>query len=399
MILAPVSAARRARSTSSERLSRGDNGLLAAATFTSGLDRFATVPTITVIATAFAVPVSQAAVAASVYYLLYGLVQPLWAALSERLGRVAVLRLALLVGGLAGLVVATAPSLPVLIAGRALGGASLAAIQPTAIVYVGQTVAPHGRQRALATLVGSASSGTATAVAVGAALAALDLWRVAFAAPALLCLILAVTTRGVSEPEREVAGGKAVGRLRAVLAERRPRTVVTLALVEGAVVIGSATFLSAALQVGGAGALAGAGAALYGVGIGLGSLLVRPLTARLTAVRLLLLGGAGTASGFALTAAESGHVVGVALGALLVGVGFAVLHTTMQTWATLAAPVNSASVVGLFAGALFVGSSVSTQLLAPLVDAGRFRLLFGCSAAGVLVFTALAVVLRRRTLD
>ena len=399
MILDVVTAARDAATSSGPRATRS-TALLGAATFTSGFDRFATVPTITVIAASFGVSVSRAAAAAAVYYLLYGLVQPVWAGLSERWGRVTVLRVALGLGGVAGLVVATAPSLAVLIAARALGGASLAAIQPTAIVYVGETVPLPERQRSLASLVGAASAGTATAVGLGAVLAALDLWRLAFALPAALSLLLAVAARLVTEPETgPSAGPTAVARLRAALTERRPRTIVLLALAEGAVVIGSATFLSAALQSGGAGALAGAGAALYGVGIGTGSLLLRPLLARLRPPRLILLGGLGTAAGFVLVAVESGHLVGVACGALLVGMGFSVLHTTMQTWATLAAPANSASVVGLFAGALFVGSSITTQLLAPLVDAERFALLFGTTAAAVLVFTAVAAILRARTRD
>jgi len=61
---------------------------------------------------------------------------------------------------------------------------------------------------------------------------------------------------------------------------------------------------------------------------------------------------------------------------VLLGAGWAFMHSTLQTWATDVAPAARATVVSLFATMLFCGSAVGTAISGPLVDAGRFHLVF-----------------------
>ena len=68
--------------------------------------------------------------------------------------------------------------------------------------------------------------------------------------------------------------------------------------------------------------------------------------------------------------------------ALLIGVSTAVLHVSVQGWATEVAPQARATSVSLFACSLFRGSSLSTFLTADLAQQGRYGLIFALAAAG-----------------
>jgi MFS family permease len=86
--------------------------------------------------------------------------------------------------------------------------------------------------------------------------------------------------------------------------------------------------------------------------------------------------------------------VGVA--AVLVGGGFAFMHSTLQTWATEVVPEARATVISLFAAALFAGSGLATAAAAPLADDGRFGLLFATAALVAVPLGLFAALARRR---
>jgi MFS family permease len=137
--------------------------LLRAAAFVSTFDRFTIAPMLVTIAAALGTSLEEVAVAASLYFLFYGLMQPVWGMLSDRLGRVRVMRLALLTVVVPGFLSALAPNLAVLVVGRALAGGLFAAVIPSALVYIGDAVPISGRQKALADQL--AASAVATAIA------------------------------------------------------------------------------------------------------------------------------------------------------------------------------------------------------------------------------------------
>ena len=123
--------------------SRGGLRLLQLAAFFSSFDRFAVAPMLVTIAASLGTSLAGVAATASLYYLLYGGMQPVWGMLSDRLGRVRVMRLTLFGAVFAGMISALAPNLAVLAAARALAGGLFAAVIPAALVYVGDTVG-HG---------------------------------------------------------------------------------------------------------------------------------------------------------------------------------------------------------------------------------------------------------------
>ncbi|MFI7702749.1 MFS transporter [Nonomuraea sp. NPDC049480] len=370
---------------------------LSVASFVSSFDRFAVSPMLLVIATDLGVPLSASVAAASGYYLAYGLTQPLWGVLSDRFGRVRVMRGALLGAALAGLVSALMPGLGALVAARVVAGACFGAVIPTGLTYVGDTVEPAVRQRALTDLMGAAALGTAVATGLGGAVAGLVNWRVAFAVPAACALICALALRSLPEPPRD--GSAAPGMWRyvgTVLRQRWALLVFALAFAEGAIMLGTMPFLATALEhTGVAAAVAGLGITAYGLGLWALTKLVKRLSGRWPVPVLMAVGGTQLCAGFTLAAAHV-NMATVAVTALLLGGGWSFLHSSLQTWATSVVPEARGTTIAFFAASLFVGSAVASWAAGPLAEDGRYALLFGLAAAAALPLTAVAALTRRR---
>src|SRR5687768_15126111 len=222
------------------------------------------------IAASFGASLTEVAATASLYYLLYGLMQPVWGMLSDRLGRVSVMRLTLFGAAFAGILSSLAPNLAVLIVARALAGGLFAAVIPASLVYVGDTVGIDSRQKALADLMAASAVGTALATVLGGLAAYLDAWRLAFAAPALAGVALAVLLTRLPEPKGFASENREgplvqVGR---VLGRPWAMVVIGIALIEGAVILGCLTFLAPSLEsIGFSPAVAGLAVGLYGLAV------------------------------------------------------------------------------------------------------------------------------------
>ena len=378
--------------------SRGGLRLLQLAAFFSSFDRFAVAPMLVTIAAALGASLAETTAIASLYYLLYGGMQPVWGMLSDRLGRVRVIRLTLYGAAFAGVLSAAAPNLALLIAARALAGGMFAAVVPAALVYVGDTVGMEFRQKALADLMAASAVGTALATVLGGLAAYLDAWRLAFAAPALAGVALAVLLSRLPEPKGFTSEnregplqqiGRVIGRPWAIV-------VVGIALVEGAVILGCLTFLAPSLESAGfSPAVAGLAVGLYGLAVLGWSRAVKFLANRLGESALILIGGGMMALGCASAAAEQ-SLPSVSAAAVLIGGGFAFMHSTLQTWATEVVPEARATVISLFAAALFAGSGLAAIAAAPLAEAGSFGLLFAVAALVSAPLGLFAGLARRR---
>ncbi|WP_246075005.1 MFS transporter [Nonomuraea terrae] len=370
---------------------------LAVASFVSAFDRFAVSPMLVLIAADLGVSLSASVAAASGYYLAYGLTQPLWGVLSDRFGRVRVMRFALYVAALAGAVSALMPALAALVVARVVTGACFGAVIPTSLTYVGDTVRPAVRQRALTDLMAATALGTAVATGLGGVLAGLVDWRVAFTVPAACALACALALRTLPEPPRHEGAGHGVARyLGLVLGHRWALLVFALAFTEGAIMLGTMPFLATALQHDGlAAAVAGLAITAYGLGLWAFSRLVKRLSGRWPAPALMLAGGSQLCAGFALVSVHV-SVPAVVVTALLLGGGYSFLHSSLQNWATSVVPEARGTTIAFFACALFTGSAIASWAAGPLAEHGRYGLLFGIAAVAAVPLTAVAVVTRHR---
>jgi predicted MFS family arabinose efflux permease len=291
-----------------------------------------------------------------------------------------------------------APNLTVLIAARALAGGLFAAVIPASLVYIGDTVGIASRQKSLADLMAASAVGTALATVLGGLAAYLDGWRLAFAAPALAGAALAVLLARLPEPKafsEQNREGPLI-QVRRVLLQPWALVVVGIALVEGAVILGFLTFLAPSLESGGASpAVAGLAVGLYGLAVLGWTRAVKLVANRLGASALILIGGGMLALGYALGAMEQSFG-SVSAAAVFIGGGFAFMHSTLQTWATEVVPESRATVISLFAAALFAGSGVAAMAAAPLAEAGSFELLFALAALVAVPLGLFAALARRR---
>src|ERR1700694_1446909 len=178
--------------------------LLSAGPFVTMIDRFAVAPVLIPIALEFRAPVGAVAIAATAYYFAYGLAQPFWGFASDRVGRIRVIRISLAATAAACALSALAPILDLLIGARILAGASVCAILPTALVYLGDVVPFSRRHAVIADVLAAVAVGTA-AGSLGAGLFAHYLsWRVIFGVIAVLAAGGAVAVGVV----REVGGAR-----------------------------------------------------------------------------------------------------------------------------------------------------------------------------------------------
>jgi predicted MFS family arabinose efflux permease len=380
------------------RVASGGPRLLQLAAFFSSFDRFAIAPMLLTIAASLGASLTEVAATASLYYLLYGLMQPVWGMLSDRLGRVRVMRLTLFGAAFAGILSSLAPNLTVLIVARALAGGLFAAVIPASLVYIGDTVEMGSRQAALADLMAASAVGTALATVLGGLAAYLDCWRVAFAAPALAGAALAFLLARLPEPKafsEQKREGPLVQAGR-VLVQPWVLAVIGIVLVEGAVILGFLTFLAPSLEsTGFSPAVAGLAVGLYGLAVLGWTRTVKLVANRLGASALILIGAGMLSLGYA-SGAVGQSLASVSAAAIFVGGGFAFMHSTLQTWATEVVPEARATVVSLFAAALFAGSGVATMAAAPLAEAGSFDLLFALGALVAVPLGLFASLARHR---
>jgi predicted MFS family arabinose efflux permease len=381
-------------------LPRGHLRALQAVNTVSSLDRSAVAPMLLVIAADLHTSVGAVTVAASLYYLSYGLLQPVWGVVSARLGTIRTLRVALTGAAVAGALSAMAPGVGVLAVLRCIAGGFFGGAIPATLIYVGATVPVERRQQPLTDLMAGVAVGMAVATVAAGWAAELVTWRIMFALTAAVGLGLARYLRRLPEPPREPVQRRPVRALVTAAADRWVQLVLLLAFVEGAALTGAFTFVAPGVQqAAGAGSgLAGTVVAVYGVAVLGFSQVVRPLSARLRTPTLLLIGGTSGVAGFGVLAVQRGLVAGI-VACVLLGAAWAFMHSTLQTWATSVAPKARAQVVPLFSACLFLGGSTGAALGGILGATGNYGPLFAVSAALFVPLTGISAATRHRYLQ
>jgi predicted MFS family arabinose efflux permease len=370
--------------------------LLQLTTFTSTLDRFAMPPLLIAIALDMGVPLSQVVQAAGAYFLAYGLMQPVWGIVSDSLGLVRTMRLTLLLAAVATIASAFVWTPLALGIGRAVAGGLFGAAYPASLIYIGDTVPAQRRQREVTQLMVGVAVGTALASLGAGLLAHLLTWRATFLVTGVAALVLVLLLRNLPEPPRTRSHVHLLSPVGHVLRSRAAVLVLVLAFVEGAVLLGVLTLLPAAVEAEGTtAAIAGTVAGTYGISVYLSARLVGRLSRSQHPSRLIALGATSALAACGILAVSRSPLVAVLVAALL-GLGWASMHSSLQTWATEVMPAARATVVSLFAGSLFVGSAVAAVVVADLAEADEYRTIFLCAAATALPLGLLATWGRAR---
>jgi predicted MFS family arabinose efflux permease len=343
-------------------------------------DRFAVAPLLIPIAASFHVSLAAVSGAASLYYLAYGLMPPVYGVLSDRFGRVHVIRAALAGTALADLLSALSPNLTWLLVARFVTGGIACGVFPTTLVYLGDRFPFKVRQQAIANVLVFVALGT-TAGTLGAGLTAhVFSWRYFFMIPGAVALAVAIALRGTPESLLARSSQNPLKQVATVLRRGWAVVVLLLAVLNGAVMFGFATYLAPALEANGQSpAIAGVVVASYGVSV-LFCTRVFGYVARRTPAALILAGGAGLLMLGYLVAALTQSVAAILAASVLAGGAYAFMQSTFQTWATDVVPEARGTATALFATAIFGGAALATAGVAGLASANRYSILFVVAA-------------------
>lgn len=339
--------------------------------FLAFFDRYATPPMFVALSLSTALSLSQAVELVAGYSLLYALGQPIWGLLSDRFGRLTVLRYAL-VGAILGAIASTLfTSFLALLIARALTGLMFGALYPTLLTLLGDTRVGLAKARGLSDLQIFSSLGTTLATLVAGALATSIDWRLVFLLPAFGALAALWSLRHVAEPQREQTKRNfkaAFGRENLLL--------YAVVFLEGGLLMGFLTYIVPALQSVGMGIwLAGVLGCGFAIGVILGARFMRILVPRFSRTWLIGIGGIILTLSFAPSALWP-SAVAYTVTAFLIGAANAIMHSSMQGWATEVAPQARATTVSFFVFALFFGASAATYLTANLAEQGNYTQIF-----------------------
>ena len=339
----------------------------------------------------FGVTTGEASAVIAAYAISYGVLQIVYGPLGERWGKLRVIGASSLVCLLISLLTALAPTLNLLVWARAAMGAAAAGIIPLAIAWVGDQVAYEQRQEALARLMGASITGMMMGQWFGGFAAQHWGWRYAFVTVSVIFgMALWRMGRYLKSQPRFVAPTDALPMLQywqhmaRLLTEARVRWVLGAALVEGALVMGTLAFMPSRLvghfgltvsEAGGAMVLYGASGLLY-------SQLARHALALLGEKGLAWCGGALIVLGLCTLALADAAIWGVAACGFS-GLGFYMMHNTLQTQGTQMAPQARSMAVTLFACTLFFGQTLGVAVVARSLDAGWMRETFLLAAVGI----------------
>jgi predicted MFS family arabinose efflux permease len=340
------------------------------------------------IAADFAVSVGTAAIVITAYALTHGSMQFVTGPIADRFGKYRAVALAC---GLSALTVAScglAWSLQSLTMARFLSGATAAWILPISLAYIGDVVPYDQRQQVLGRFLAGQVLGQLFGQAAGGVIGDYFGWRTTFFVLAAILGTAAVAlgwqlaTNSVTRPARDVRKGIGlIAGYRSVLGDPWVRVMLLAVGLEGMFFQGVFSYIGADLRL-------SFGLSFTAVGLiigifALGGLLyaatVKRLMGRLGQIGIAKAGGIAMGIAFLTFAFEPVWYL-APLATLCVGVGFYMLHNTLQTEGTQMTPQARGTGVALFASCYFLGQTAGVALAAPVMDRYGARPIFVAAA-------------------
>jgi predicted MFS family arabinose efflux permease len=363
-------------------------GAMAASLATRVLD-----PLVGVIAEDFAASTATVALLATAFALPYALVQPILGPVGDAIGKRRVIRVASLVLAVALAGSALAPDLGSLAVLRVIGGAAAGGVFPLAIALLGDHVPLERRQLALSRLLVAGLTGAVGGGAMAAVLEPFVGWRGVLwvCAAAALGAFLVLRDRDEKPPGRGVRVGEALIRYRQIWGNPAARALFLAVFLEGALLFGMFPFLAPILEVRGHGGAAEAGMAIAAFALGgfVFAGVAPPLLRRVSQGRVMQAGGLLAAVGVWAVALGPGGVAfgaGVTVAAcLLLGLGFYMLHSSIQTRVTEVAPAARGSAVAMHAFSFFLGQALGPVVMGLGLAAVGTGVALGLAGLGVVI--------------
>jgi len=358
------------------------------------------------IATDFHTTVGAAAMVVTAYAVAHGSIQLVIGPVGDRFGKyrtvAAMCAIAMVLVALCG----TAASLHQLALMRLATGAAAGWIIPISMAYVGDVTPYKLRQPILARYLTGQILGQLSGQAAGGILGDLVGWRNVFfvlagvfalaTAGLIFELVTNPQTRAPSKPHETTRGF--IADYAAVLGNHFARVVIIAAFIEGALVWGAFAYIGAHLRLrfGLSFTLIGLTVGCFGLGGLIFAALVKLLVYRLGQFGLAVGGGFLIAAAYIdLAVAPVWWLAPAAT--TTIGLGFYMLHNTLQTNATQMTPEARGTAVAIFSSAIFVGQTAGVGVGSLLIDRlGAVPLFVGTAAAIPILAIWFARQLRHR---
>jgi predicted MFS family arabinose efflux permease len=319
--------------------------------------------------------IGVAAMVVTAYAVTHGSVQLVIGPISDRFGKYRTVALTCAIGTILVAICGMVTTLPQLALARLATGAAAGWIIPISMAYVGDVTAHERLQQILGRYISGQILGQLFGQAAGGVLGDLLGWRNVFF---VLAGLFALATAGlvfelVVNPQTRKSGARSQRGLlsgyAAVLTNPFARMVLIAGFLEGALAWGAFAYIGAHLRLrfGLSFSLIGGIVACFGIGGLIYAAFVKLFVTRLGQAGLAVTGG------FILAAAY----LQLALGSLwwiapiattAIGLGFYMLHNTLQTNATQMTPQARGTAVGLFSSALYVGQTAGVAIGAVVID-------------------------------
>lgn len=315
--------------------------------------------------------VAGTGIALTAYFIAYGVFQLAYGPIADRIGGTRVMAVAAVAFAIVLAATALAPGLGGLIGLRFLAGAVASAFFPLALAIVGTLVPYEGRQAAVGTLLAAVALGQIMGAAVGGIVTDLFSWRAMFLLEGVVATAMLVPLwRLRSAVGGTARSGSPFAAHRRLVRNPQALSIYAVVLLEGAAFFGGTTFLGALLnkQYGVSLAVVGLILMLEGAAIFVTGRMMGRIAPRLGETRLILIGGLLAGAAYVFIAAV-GSWLAVIPAMVVLGVGFGLCHSTLQTRATTVDPLAQGTAISLFAFSLFAGSAIGTAVLSRLLDA------------------------------
>ena len=368
---------------------------LSLAAFGSGVSQRVTDPLLPRFALDFGVSLGEASWVVTIFTLGYGFNQLFFGPLGDRFGKYRVIAWACVACAGATLLCALAPGFQTLLAARLMAGAMLAAIIPLSMAWIGDVVPYEERQSVLARFLIGQILGVSAGQMLGGLAADYLGWRVPFflLAAGFVAVSVMLFTMQRRLPARALGATRLEGHVfqrmfrefGLVLREPWARVVTLSVFLEGAFLYGAFAFIASHLHRTHGLSLSAAGAVvmLFGFGGFLFAAASRAFVQRLGETGLARWGG--IAMFVSLLAIALLQTWWWSIPACFVaGLGFYMLHNTLQINATQMAPERRGAAVAAFAFCFFTGQSAGLALAGAATESIGTRGIIAAGGVGVL---------------
>jgi predicted MFS family arabinose efflux permease len=344
----------------------------------------------------FGLALSAVSLVITVFGVVYGSAQLMFGPLGDRYGKYHVVSLACMVCSFTALLCGLAPDFPMLVGARALAGATCAALIPLSMAWIGDVVSYEHRQTVLARFMIGHILGLSTGIMLGGVSADYLNWRFPFFLITLLFFVSGVYLIRMNKRLPVFAkqvrkdDGHPVARtffeFTRVLELPWARHVLMTVMLEGALVYGALAFVPTHLHTTHGLSLAAAGSLvmLFGFGGFAFAIFAKSLVKRLGEVGLIRYGALLMVVSMLLISYTTLWWLAIP-GSFVFGLGFYMMHNTLQINATQMAPERRGAAVAAFASCFFFGQAAGVAMTASLLTFVGTAHLIAVSSIGLLL--------------